>query len=79
MVVHVCGTGGQFFVENDHKLGCAASRLNTLPALLVGPARIMHILRVVGTLSTVATSHLVVKIVMNGSRSRGVGYRVLFY
>ena len=25
MVVYVCGTGCQFFVENDHKLGCAAS------------------------------------------------------
>ena len=25
MVVHVCGTGCQTFVENDHKLGCAAS------------------------------------------------------
>ena len=25
MVVYVCGTGCQFFVKNDHKLGCAAS------------------------------------------------------
>ena len=25
MVVDVCGTGCQIFVENDHKLGCAAS------------------------------------------------------
>ena len=25
MVVNVCGTGRQIFVENDHKLGCAAS------------------------------------------------------
>ena len=25
MVVYVCGTGCQILVENDHKLGCAAS------------------------------------------------------
>ena len=25
MAVYVCGTGCQIFVENDHKLGCAAS------------------------------------------------------
>ena len=32
---------------------------------------------VAGTFPTVATSYLVVKIGMNGSRSRGIGYRVL--
>ena len=34
---------------------------------------------VAGTLSTVTQTDPLVKICMNGSRSRGIGYRVLLY
>ena len=33
MVVYICGTGCQLFVENDHAFGCAASVEHTLHPL----------------------------------------------
>ena len=46
-------------------------------AILQGILSITLLLWVAGTLSTAAKTYLLVKICMNGSRSRGVGYRVL--
>ena len=43
MVVYVCGTGCQIFVENDHKLGCAASVEHT-PHSLGRPSSYKHAL-----------------------------------
>ena len=54
-------------------------RIFELPDAIRGLFTLLVVIWVAGTLFTVTQTDLHVKICMNGSRSRGVGYRVLLY